>query len=168
VIRDLIYVLLFTGARKSEVLTMRWRDVDLQAGDWRVPEPKNREPRRVALAGAARSILQRRLANASSSLWVFPGKDPAKHVVDIKRAWERIRDHAGIEDLRVHDLRRTLGSWLLAGGADLVTIQKALGHKDFSSTLVYARIDIDVVRQKVDRAARLLSPRPYLVKGNAT
>lgn len=165
IVRDLIYLLLFTGARKTEALTMRWPDVDLNEAVWHIPDSKNGEPRRVALAGAALAILQRRSGDPSGSPWVFPGSDPTRHYVDPKRAWERVCDRAGINNLRIHDLRRTLGSWLLANGADLVTIQKALGHKDFRSTLVYARNNIDVVRREVNNAARKLMPKPYSVQG---
>ena len=91
--------------------------------------------------------------------WVFPGRVQGRPFAEPKRAWERILERADIEDLRIHDLRRTHGSWMLEGGADLMVIGKALGHKDISSTLVYARLDLDPVRKAVEKTARALSPR---------
>jgi integrase len=168
IIQDLIYFLLFSGARKMEALTMRWSDVDLAAGSWHISESKNGKPRTVALSGnPALVILQRRSANPLASRWVFPGADPTRHYVDPKRAWERIRDNSGLHDLRIHDLRRTLGSWMLGNGSNLVTIKDALGHKDIKSTLVYARNNIDVVRKEMASAARKLMPKPYRVPGGS-
>ncbi len=199
--RDFFLMLLYTGARKGEVLSMTWADVDLDSETWRIPDPKNREPRRVVLAGPAMVILRRREAarrdsedpgvspgraasgfpraprpgltrggpgdrrpdSPGPSPWVFPGRVRGKPLQEPKRAWERVLDRAGIEDLRVHDLRRTHASWMLAGGADLPTIAKALGHRDFHSTLVYARLDLDPVRKAVEATARALSPEPKLV-----
>lgn len=164
-IRDFFLLLLYTGARKGEMLNMRWMDIDLDSETWRIPEPKNQEPHRVVLAGLAMVILTRRdEARDPEVPRVFPGRVPGKPFQEPKRAWARILDRAGIDDLRVHDLRRTHGSWMLAGGADLPTIAKALGHRDFHSTLVYARLDLDPVRKAVERTTRALGPKPRLVE----
>jgi integrase len=163
-IRDIFLLLLYTGARKSEVLRMQWSEVDLDSEVWRIPEPKNHEPRRVVLAGPALVILKRRDLEASPGVpWVFPGGAPGKPVQELKRPWDRILNRAGIDDLRIHDLRRTHASWMLAGGADLPTIAKALGHRDFHSTLVYARLDLDPVRKAVERTVQNLAPKLKLV-----
>lgn len=162
-IRDFFLMLLYTGARKTETLTMAWVDVGLDSEVWRIPDTKNQEPRRVVLAGPAMVILRRRMEVQSQidphGEWVFPGRVHGKHFADPKKAWERVLSRAGIEDLRMHDLRRTHASWMLEGGADLTVIGKALGHKDFASTLVYARLDLDPVRKAVEKTARALSPK---------
>ena len=164
--RDFFMLLLYTGARKSEMLNMCWRDVQLEDEVWRIPDTKNGEPRRVVLAGPSIAILQRRIEQRHvNDRWVFPSAiKPSQHVVEVKRAWERVLNRAGIENLRIHDLRRTHASWMLEGGADMVIIGKALGHKDIASTLVYARLNLDPVRRHVEKTARRLSPSPELVK----
>ncbi len=157
-IRDFFLLLLYTGARKSEMLSMRWADIDLDAGLWRIPDTKNGDPRRVVLATVALQILHRRRNQPVVCAWVFPSPaDLNKHLVDVKRAWLRILTRAGIEDLRIHDLRRTHGSWMLANGADPLVIGKALGHKDLASTLVYARMDVSQVRKHVEDTVEKLS-----------
>jgi integrase len=91
--------------------------------------------------------------------WVFPGRVHGQPLAEPKRAWERVLDRAGIDDLRIHDLRRTHASWMLAGGADLTIIGKALGHKDHGSTLVYARLDLDPIRKHVESTVDALAPK---------
>lgn len=69
-----------------------------------------------------------------------------------KRAWAAIRQRAGIPDVRIHDLRRTLGSWMAVAGTSLQVIGKSLGHRDLKSTEVYARLSVDPVREAVEKA----------------
>ena len=71
----------------------------------------------------------------------------------MKRAWDRIRLKAGIHDVRFHDLRRTVGSWLAGSGESLQLIGKVLNHSDVSTTAIYARLNLDPVRQALERNA---------------
>lgn len=150
-IRDYIYVLLFTGARRREASAMRWQDVDMDSAVWRIPETKNGEPRRVAISKACMEILRRRRVDAKTD-WVFPGAGKSGHLEEPKKAWARILANAEIQDLHLHDLRRTHGSWLAAGGTSLHVIGKALGHKDVKTTTIYARLDLEPVRHAVEQA----------------
>jgi integrase len=86
--------------------------------------------------------------------YVFPGgkKNQAGHLVSPKTAWERLCKRAGFDNLRMHDLRRTLGSYQAAGGASLTVIGKSLGHRSTASTAVYARLNLDPVRDSVNTA----------------
>ncbi len=70
--------------------------------------------------------------------------------------WKRILDRAGIKDLRLHDLRRTLGSWQAATGANSFMIGRTLCHKSTQSTAVYARLNIDLVRDSVEKATQAM------------
>ena len=106
----------------------------------------------VALSPKAIEILERRKDASNGGEWVFPGLGSTGHLVEPKAAWQRICKRAGIEDLRIHDLRRTLGSWQAATGASLPVIGKSLGHKSLGATQVYARLNIDPVRIAVNRA----------------
>ncbi|MBC7857107.1 MAG: tyrosine-type recombinase/integrase, partial [Pirellulaceae bacterium] len=80
-------------------------------------------------------------------------KGKAEHLVDPTRIWKRILERAGLPGLRIHDLRRTLGSWQAATGASLPIIGKSLGHKNQATTAIYARLDLDPIRASVDTAA---------------
>ena len=97
------------------------------------------------------TVLKARL-EANGEEWVFPGAGATGHLASPKRAWKRVLDRAKIRDLRIHDLRRTLGSYQARTGASLVIIGKSLNHKSAQSTSVYARLDIDPVRESITRA----------------
>jgi integrase len=75
-------------------------------------------------------------------------------VVDAKKAWERVRERSGLADVRMHDLRRTLGSWQALSGTSLQIIGKSLGHKSMKATEIYARLSTDPVRESVEKATQ--------------
>ena len=158
--RDFFRVALFTGARRGNVLEMRWADVDLDAATWRIPHTKNGTPQTVTLAPPVVDLLVRRrdLARLDKSLspYVFPGNGKTGHYVEPKSAWRRILKRADIPDARIHDLRRTLGSWQAITGASLPIIGKSLNHKNPSTTAIYARLDLEPVRASVERAAEAM------------
>jgi integrase len=85
--------------------------------------------------------------------YVFPGQNRTGHLQNMKRIWDRIRMKAGIRDVRFHDLRRTVGSWLAGSGESLQLIGKVLNHRDVSTTAIYARLNLDPVRQALERNA---------------
>jgi len=151
IMRDFFTMLLATGARKGNVLEMRWVDINLHEKIWRVPDSKNGEPYRVALAGPALEILERR-RTIESGEWVFSANSKSGHLEEPKRAWATLLEKSEIKNLRIHDLRRTFGSFMAAQGASLQMIGKALGHKSQDATLIYARINLDPVRQAVNLA----------------
>ncbi|MDO6725157.1 tyrosine-type recombinase/integrase [Celeribacter halophilus] len=149
--RDFFMISLLTGARKSNVLAMRWKDINFTTATWRIEETKNGEAQTVHLPTQAMELLKERKL-ASDSPWVFPSASASGHLADPKKAWERILKAAGIEDLRIHDLRRTLGSYQAATGANGYIIGKSLGHKSQQSTAIYARLNLDPVRDSVNKA----------------
>lgn len=155
-IRDYVYVSLLTGARKSNVLTMRWEDIHLERQEWLIPETKNGEPLRVPLVGKVIEILKSRLERYGKKDWVFEGSGTTGHLVDPKAGWKRILKRAGIKNLRIHDLRRTVGSWQAATGANSYIIGGTLGHKDQKSTAVYARLNIDPIRASLEKATEAM------------
>lgn len=112
---------------------------------------KNGMPQTITLTPEAVEILRARMVGKSPH--VFPSsKAKSGHIADPRKAWERVLRASGLTDLRLHDLRRTLGSWQARTGASLLLIGKSLNHKDQASTAIYARLDLDPVRQSVDRA----------------
>jgi integrase len=150
-IRDYVLVSLLTGARRSNVQEMRWEEINWERAEWTIPADKAKggEAVRIALSPISLRILENR---KDGSEWVFPGIGKTGHLVEPKTAWKRILKRANLTDLRLHDLRRTLGSWQAATGASLPIIGKSLGHKSLTATQIYARLDLDPVRASVNKA----------------
>ncbi len=157
--RDFFALSLLTGARRGNMESMKWADLDLEHGEWRIPESesKNKEPLLVVLAPEAVEFLNcRDDANKGQdkpSEYVFPSFGKTGHVTELKNAWKRIMALAEIKDCRAHDLRRTHGSWQAANGTSLAIIGKSLGHKNIATTQIYARLDLGPVKVSVHAAA---------------
>jgi len=159
--RDFFMAALLTGARKANVLAMKWDDLSLDRGLWRIPaaEAKGGEAMVCVLVPAVVRILETRAQTVNGSPWVFPSPTSASgHLEEAKKPWRGILKRAGFVDadgkntVRIHDLRRTLGSWAAMTGSSLPIIGKALGHKNVATTQIYARLDVDPVRRGVTAA----------------
>ena len=155
-VRDYLWMLLLTGARRMNVMTMAWEDVDFDRAIWRIPDTKTGEPLLVPLTDAAIEVLDRRREAAGESQYVFPGHRKGGHLSDPTKVWKRVLDRADLPDLRLHDLRRTLGSWQALMGSSLQVIGKSLGHKQTATTEIYARLTVDPVRESVNRATNAM------------
>ena len=153
-LRDFFWIALLSGARRGNGQSMRWDEMDLSRGDWRVPgdKSKNREGMLVHLPPQAVEILNRRLAERDGE-YVFGSYGATGHLVEPKASWARIRTAARLPGLRMHDLRRMLASWQAITGTSLHVIGKSLGHRDPSATAIYARLTRAPVSESVDRAA---------------
>jgi len=156
--RDFILLALLTGARRANLCAMHWREIDLEAGTWRIPMPKNGEPQNVTLCPEAVTIIKARREMIAGA-FVFPGPGASGHMVEPKKAVMRVMARAGIpygrsepNGVTLHDLRRTLGSWQARTGASLAIIGKSLNHKSQQATAIYARLDLDPVRASVNTA----------------
>jgi integrase len=149
--KDYFLVSLLTGARRANVLSMRWADINFGRDEWRIEETKNGTPQTVTLSPEVVKILSERQREAVG-IFVFPGTGKSGHLAEPKTGWKRILEHAKLENLRVHDLRRTLGSWQAKSGASLAIIGKSLNHKNIATTAIYARLDLDPVRDSVNTA----------------
>ena len=133
---DIIRLLLLTGCRKSEIVTLRWQDVD---GDMLNLADTKTGPRRVFLNAPARAILERQ--PRSGSAWVFPSpRDPGRPLYRDLKLWYSVRKEAGIEDMRIHDLRHTFASHAVLRGIPLPVVSRLLGHKRPSMTMRYAHV----------------------------
>jgi len=155
--RDFIYVSLLTGARRANVQAMTWPQIDFSLKIWTISaaNTKGDETISVPLLPPVLDIIERRHKTAKTE-WVFPGSGRTGHLVEPKSAWKRILKVAGLSELRLHDLRRTLGSWQAITGASLLVIGKSLGHKNTSSTDIYARLSNSAVRESMERATSAL------------
>ena len=159
-LRDYILLALLTGARRSNLLAMRWKEINLSEHIWRIPDTKNGTPQNVTLSPEAVSILKDRHESADKkAIFVFPGTGVSGHIEEPKKAVIRVMARAGIpygrskpDGVTLHDLRRTLGSWQAKTGASLAIIGKSLNHKSQQATAIYARLDLDPVRQSVNTA----------------
>ncbi|EER22573.1 tyrosine-type recombinase/integrase [Rickettsia endosymbiont of Ixodes scapularis] len=150
--KDFILISLYTGARKSNVLSMRWENVSFGNKTWYIADTKNGDPQTVVLIEEAIKILEAR-KKESESEWVFPSEASSSgHLQEPKKAWKRICTRAGLKDLRLHDLRRTCGSWMAINGASQYVIGKALNHKSPTSTAIYARLSLDPVREFMEKS----------------
>ncbi len=145
-VRAAFLLLLDTGARKSEVLSAKWEDLDLDAGLWRLPATKSGRPQMVPLAPSTVAFL-RTVPRAGP--WLAPGRFDDDHRADLRNAWVDVRKAAAIADVTIHDLRRTFGLHV-ARTAGLHVASKLLRHSDIRVTeRVYAPLGIDDLRTAV-------------------
>jgi len=160
-LRDLVYLGLYTGARKANLLGMRWADIEFDMAIWTIPAAmsKNRSSMTVPIIPAALEILSRRWSEnqeqPTPSTFVFPSISPKSrtgHLHDIRGSWEAMLKRAGVNDFRIHDLRRSLGSWQTITGASTSVVGKSLGHKSHQATAVYARMHLDPIRESIEKA----------------
>lgn len=153
VLKGFFLMALLTGARRRNVEAMRWEDIDFGLARWRIPDTKTGEPHIVPLSSPAIQALIG-LKQFERDGWVFPARRKSKtgHLMDPMPAWRRILARAGLENLRIHDLRRSLGSWQALTGSSLHIVGKTLGHTRPETTQIYARLQLDPIRDSVDKA----------------
>ena len=146
-----IRLLMLTGCRKNEILALRWENVDLDAGELTLADAKT-GPRTVSLSSLAIKLLAG-LPRKSDNPWVIPGHKPGTHMRDIDGAWQTVRARAGLDDLRIHDIRHSYASRALALGESLPMIGKLLGHRQIETTARYAHLTRGSVRASAARIA---------------
>lgn len=146
---NIIRLLALTGARKNEIARLKWSEIDRAMGMLRLEDSKT-GAKVIRLGSAALKLIEGLLANGS--IYVFPDrKDPKRPIANLDWAWVGVRKRAGMEDLRIHDLRHSFASAGLAGGEGLQLIGKLLGHSHVSTTSRYAHLADDPVRAAADR-----------------
>ncbi|MDD9996688.1 MAG: tyrosine-type recombinase/integrase [Rhodospirillaceae bacterium] len=150
-----IRLLMLTGCRKSEIITLRWEHVAIDAGELRLPDSKT-GPRVISLPPMAVTLLAG-LPREPDSPWVIPGRYPGTHLRDLADAWKVIRTRAGLVDVRIHDLRHSFASRALALGESLPMIGKLLGHSQVETTARYAHLARDTVHESAARVAGSLA-----------
>lgn len=151
--QDFFKMALFTGARRANVQSIKWNDIDIKRRLWTIPaaEFKTGDQTEVVLSEPVIEILVRRREKAKTD-YVFPSHGKTGHVMEPKGTWKKLLEKAEIKDFHLHDLRRTFGSYQAAQGTSLQIIGKSLGHKGTDATAIYARMNLDPVRESVDKA----------------
>jgi len=147
--RDYFLLLIATGARRSAVASMRWQDIDLANGMWRVPAwaSKNNRLLTLPLVAEALAILESRRPDRVGD-WVFPSAtSESGHMEEPRKPWLRVLERAEVEDVRIHDIRRTVGSWLGMAGVSGPIISKILGHSSLRSAEPYVRLGTEAARK---------------------
>ena len=149
----IIRLLLLTGCRKGEIVTLKWRFY--REGNLFLPDSKN-GPRTVWLSSAARTILDG--LPPRKSVWIFPSTRTNRSMttVAVDRLWYRTRAEAGLHDVRIHDLRHSYASMALAQGETVLTIGRLLGHRDPETTLKYTHLSDAMVREATDTIGAVL------------
>ena len=146
-----IRLLMLTGCRSGEITSLRWEYVDLDRGELRLPETKTGS--RVVHLGEPAIEVLRGIPRLEDSPWVLPGVKRGKHIAYLHDSWRRVLDRAGIESLRIHDLRHSFASGGLLVGEGLPMIGKLLGHNRVTTTSRYAHLANDPVKAAANRIA---------------
>ncbi len=150
-----IRALALTGCRRNEILTLRRAWIDYEHSALRLPDSKTGS--KVVAIGAAALELFASIPSIEGCPFVFPNAKGDGHFVGIQRVWERIREKAGLADVRLHDLRHSFASVAATGGDSLLVIGALLGHRDAKTTGRYAHLTQDPVKRAADRISNRIS-----------
>jgi len=142
-----IRLLVLTGCRLGEIQTLRWDYID---GSYIVLPDSKTGPRRLPLTPAIRHVLSG-IDREQGNPYVIQGKLPGSHLTDMQHPWQRIRERAGLSDVRIHDLRHTYASHAIAAGMSLPLVGKLLGHTQVQTTARYAHLADDHVKQAAEQ-----------------
>ena len=153
-----IKLLLLTGARVSEILTAKWEWVDWEKRTINLPDSKTgKKP--LFLSSSAIDILNKlkNIPEIDDNPYIIRGFKANSHMNCISKAWQRIRKEAGIEDVRIHDLRHTVASIAVGQGANLPIIGRLLGHSQVQTTQRYAHVDVDPALAVADKLGETIA-----------
>lgn len=150
-LRSIVGLLLLTGARRNELLTAQWQHVDVDRKVWFIPTSKTK-PRHVPLSQAALDIIAQ-LPRFEKCPWLLPNPKTKQPFTDIKNPWDSARTAAGLEGLRLHDLRHSAASFMINAGIDLFAVGRILGHADHQSTLRYSHLADETLMKAVEAGA---------------
>ncbi len=138
-------LLMYTGCRLGEVLSLKWDDINLKENFIHLKDSKVGE-RGIPLNESAKNVLLG-LQTQADNPYVFCGDKKGTHLVTLQKAWERIRQKAGIPDVRIHDLRHSFASFALKKGVSLYGVSKLLGHKNIATTTRYAHLELEELKK---------------------
>jgi integrase len=145
-----LWLLLLTGVRRNEILAAKWADIDWDNQTLYIGKTKNGEPVLTPLGRAAITRLKT-IPRLKDNPYIICGAISGKPLAYLDAMWRRIRNETGFQDLRIHDLRRTVGSWLVRDGASLHLVGAVLNHKDQTTTAGYAYFQTADLQKVLDR-----------------
>lgn len=154
-LKDFVLLALFTGQRRANVVGMRWADVRLDDGLWEIPRTKTGR-HTVPLIPQAVEILRRRKSEVAESEWVFPARRKSGPWGAANFCLRSALNGTSLEDVTIHDLRRSLASWQVRTGANLPVVGRTLGHSQPQTTAIYARLDDEPVRKAMQTAVEAM------------
>lgn len=155
-IKGIITMLILTGARRNEVLAMKWSDIDFQNQLWRIEFNKSGTTHYVPLSTGAITLL-RNTERVEGVDHIFFNPDTLQPYVNIFHAWNKVRKLAGIEDIRLHDLRHSYASFLVNQGRSIYEVQKILGHSTVKTTQRYAHLSNETLLAATNSVAQYVS-----------
>ncbi len=146
------------GLRVSELLKLRWDYIDLQSGELRLPDTKSGRIHLMPLPKDAVELLKA-LPCRESNPFVFPGRRQGTYMSRIDKAFYKIRDEAGMKNLRFHDLRRTTGCSILKHTGSLTMVGTVLNQTTDYVKKVYAHYELDAMREALEQNAAMIQKR---------
>ena len=144
-LQHIVSMLILTGARKREVLDAKWEDFDMERTSWRIPNTKAGKARIVPLSDTATALLMK-LRKKKRSPYAFANPITLKPYKSIYYSWHTARKEAGLDDVRIHDLRHSFASFLVNAGRSLYEVQTLLGHTQIKTTQRYAHLSTTSLR----------------------
>src|SRR5512134_226945 len=150
-----VRLLILTGCRLNEIMTLKWSYVDLAAGTLNLPDSKTGA--KVVHIGKPAGEVLRRIPALPRNPWVITGKLPGSRLSDLQPFWQRVRARAGLKDARIHDLRHTFASAAVAAGQGLPMIGKLLGHTQVATTARYAHLAADPVKAAAEQVSAAIA-----------
>ena len=152
----IVLFLIYTGARKREVMDANWGDIDWLRKSWRIAKTKSGKIRHVPLSNGAMEVLEKLKLNfigePTKVTPIFPNPRTGKPYVNFYYSWNNARKRAGLNDFRIHDLRHSFASSLVNAGRSLYEVQELLGHADIKTTSRYAHLS----RERLIEAVQVL------------
>jgi integrase len=150
-----VRLLVLTGCRLNEIMTLKWSYLDVAGCSLRLPDSKT-GAKVVQLGQPALEVLGT-IERAERNPWVIVGIKPGARLTDLQPFWQRVRAHAGLKDARIHDLRHTFASTAVAAGQGLPMIGKLLGHTQVQTTARYAHLATDPIKMAVESVSSQLA-----------
>ena len=148
----IIPMLILTGTRKREVMDARWEDFDFERRLWRIHTTKLGKPRFIPMSDGVINLLES--VPRHNCEWVFPNPKTLKPYVSFWYSWDSARREAGLEDVRIHDLRHSYASFLVNAGRTLYEVQRLLGHTQIKTTQRYAHLSQDTLLAAANAATK--------------
>ena len=148
-------LLVLTGCRLSEIMTLQWEHVDVAGKALRLPDSKTGA--KVVHLGQPAIELLEKIERVEKNPWVIVGTKPGARLTDLQPFWQRVRARAGLKDVRIHDLRHTFASTAVAAGQGLPMIGKLLGHTQVQTTARYAHLAADPVKHAANQVSETIA-----------